>query len=353
LLILLKKLRQEAAVPYPFRNLIFEGGGVKGVAYVGALEVLDGAGILPQIERVGGASIGAVNAVLVALGYRSQEMLDILLPLDFQIFLDDSWGVVRDARRFLREYGWYRGETFRAWMGDLIAARTGNPRATFQDLRTLGFPALYLVGTNLSTGFFEVFSPEHTPRMRVVDAARISMSLPLVFTAVRDMRSDVFVDGGVLNNYPIRLFDRERYVADPAHRRVTGVHAAANAAAGPARPPGAPYVYNAETLGFRLDERRREIDVFRDGAEPVVNEIDDLFDYTHALVRTLLYAQEAVHLESEDWQRTVYIDTLGIGPFDFDIDRARKLALVASGREHARAWLEWYDAPDSRPFNRV
>jgi len=93
--------------------------------------------------------------------------------------------------------------------------------------------------------------------------------------------------------------------------------------------------------------------VFRDGAEPVASEIDDVFDYTHALVRTLLYAQEAVHLESEDWQRTVYIDTLGIGPFDFDIDRARKLALAVSGREHAQAWLRWYDDPGSRPFNRV
>ena len=52
---------------YPFRNLIFEGGGVKGIAYSGALAVLEQRGILRRIKRVGGASAGAINASLLAL----------------------------------------------------------------------------------------------------------------------------------------------------------------------------------------------------------------------------------------------------------------------------------------------
>jgi predicted patatin/cPLA2 family phospholipase len=68
------------------------------------------------------------------------------------------------------------------------------------------------MGTNLSTGFSEVFSAEHTPRMCVADAARISMSIPLFFAAIRNPRGDVYVDGGVTDNYPIKLFDREKYV---------------------------------------------------------------------------------------------------------------------------------------------
>ena len=50
------------------------------------------------------------------------------------------------------------------------------------------------VGVTPAVG--EVYSPEHTPRMRVVDAVRRSMSIPLFFTAIRDDRDDVFVDGG-------------------------------------------------------------------------------------------------------------------------------------------------------------
>ena len=45
---------------YHFRNLVFEGGGVKGIAYVGALEVLDQEGILKDIKRVAGTSAGAM-----------------------------------------------------------------------------------------------------------------------------------------------------------------------------------------------------------------------------------------------------------------------------------------------------
>src|SRR5579864_920356 len=54
---------------YPFQNLVFEGGGVRGVAYAGALDVLDRAGILSQIQAVAGTSAGAITAALVALGY--------------------------------------------------------------------------------------------------------------------------------------------------------------------------------------------------------------------------------------------------------------------------------------------
>ena len=53
---------------YPFRNLVFEGGGVKGIAYCCALGVLDERVILSRISRVGGTSAGAINATLLALG---------------------------------------------------------------------------------------------------------------------------------------------------------------------------------------------------------------------------------------------------------------------------------------------
>ena len=56
-------------MPYHFRNLVFEGGGVKGIAYIGAMQVLEEKGILTSVQRVGGTSAGAINATLLALGY--------------------------------------------------------------------------------------------------------------------------------------------------------------------------------------------------------------------------------------------------------------------------------------------
>ena len=199
---------------YPFKNLIFEGGGVKGIAYVGALQELEGRGIMKNIKRVGGTSAGAINAVLLALGYTLKETQKILMELNFNNFMDDSWGIIRDSKRLIEKYGWYKGDFFRDWIGGLIRNKTGTENSTFNDLRNQGLRELYLIGANLSTGFSEVFSCEHTPRVRVVDAVRISMSIPLFFAAVRNFREDVYVDGGVFNNYPIKLFDREKYI-DP------------------------------------------------------------------------------------------------------------------------------------------
>ena len=63
---------------YKFKNLVFEGGGVKGIAYVGALEVLEREKILKNIQRVAGTSAGAMVAVLVGLGYNTEDLRNIL-----------------------------------------------------------------------------------------------------------------------------------------------------------------------------------------------------------------------------------------------------------------------------------
>jgi NTE family protein len=327
---------------YHFRNLVFEGGGVKGIAYVGALEALERRRILEGIERIGGTSAGAINAVLLATGHTLEETLGILSKLDFNAFLDDSWGLVRDSKRLLDEFGWYKGDFFRDWIGQLIESKAGNRNATFNDLSRLGFKDLYLVGTNISTGYSEVFSTEHTPRMCVADAARISMSIPLFFAAVRNARRDVYVDGGLLRNYAVKLFDREKYLrrADRTRHGVTTEYYKTDNRHKPKS--SSRYVYNKETLGFRLDAKV-EIAMFRDAAEPPVTDVDDFFDYGWALIKTMLNAQNNAHLHSDDWQRTVFIDSLGVGTTEFDLGQAQKKALIKSGAAGVKAYFDWYD----------
>jgi len=338
---------------YQFKNLVFEGGGVKGIAYVGALQVLRSRGILENIQRVGGASAGAINAVLVGLGYSLSEVENILKSLDFKKFMDDSWGVARDTDRLLNEFGWYKGDYFREWIGEIIRAKTGTPDATFKDLadqkKVKGFRDLYFIGTNLSTRFSEVFSFEHTPRMCVADAVRISMSIPLFFAARRSPRGDVYVDGGLLDNYPVKLFDRKKYVEEYA--ATPSYYRAHNEQLVRQGKTISPYVFNMETLGFRLDTAS-EIPVFRDQAEPPRHKVDDFFDYVYALVDTVMNAQESQHLHNDDWQRTIYIDTLGVRTTDFDLSDEKKEALVKSGKENTERYFAWYDDPASRPANR-
>lgn len=338
-------------MPYNFRNLVFEGGGVKGIAYIGALDVLAGLDITSQIQRIGGTSAGAINAILLGLGFTSKETKDILWALDFNDFMDDSWGIARDTKRLIEKFGWYKGDYFREWIGKLIKEKTGSSESTFADIEAMkdkkNFKSLYFMGTNLSTSFSEVFSAEHTPRTCVADAVRISMSIPLFFAAKRSMRGDVYVDGGVLSNYPVKLFDRLKYLSSDNHTE-TKYYKKINKRMAASERPISSYVYNKETLGFRLDTKT-EISVFRDHAEPPHKKIDDFFDYTWAFINTVLEAQQSAHLHNDDWARTVYIDTIGVGTTDFDLDDKKKRALVKSGEKGALKYFEWYNDADSIP----
>lgn len=335
------------AADYHFRNLVFEGGGVRGIAYVGVIRELRKRGILQRIERVAGTSAGAINAVLLVTGYKQRETTNLLLDLDFRNFLDDSWGLVRDSRRLIRNFGWYKGDFFRDWIGKRIAEKTGNADASFDDFRGIGLRDLYLIATNLSTGLSEVMSAEHTPDMPVADAVRMSMSIPLFFQAIQSEKRDVLVDGGVLMNYPIKVFDRKKYIKPGnirKHALDTDYYKRDNKSI---RSTASPFVYNKETLGFRLDTRD-EISLFRDGRPAQTAEIDNFFNYGWALVKAALNVRDNVHLHSDDWQRTVYVDTLGVGSTDFEVSAKTKRKLITSGAKGVTQYFDWYDSARGR-----
>jgi len=198
------------------RNLVFQGGGVKGIAYVGALQKISatcGGEYLDDVLRVGGASAGAINALLVGLGFSINEMRDILNKTDIRAFLDDPdfrekffelkqnisfSGIFQDGGTVLKTYqklkktfGLFSGIAFRSWAEKLIEKKVHKKLITFQELKKLKqqdpntykhIKDLYFIGTNITTGYSEIFSAEHTPDMIISDAVRISMSIPFLFT---------------------------------------------------------------------------------------------------------------------------------------------------------------------------
>jgi NTE family protein len=292
---------------FPYRNLVFEGGGVKGLAYAGAVDVLDQAGISSQIERVGGASAGAITATLVSLGYTGDEVRQTFMNMDFTKFED---GGLLGPERLLEEYGWYKGDYFLNFIEEQIGRKTGNPRATFADVKRPDFKDLYVVGTELTQQLSVVFSNESSPDMAIADAVRISMSIPLFFAACK-VGDNVFCDGGVLNNYPISLFDKQRYLSDPS---------------------GDPDedITNQETLGFHLDNL----------SHPPVNTINDLFRYVDEVYEAIINIQRDLLMSNpDDVKRSVFIDNLGIKTTDFKLTRAQKLALIESGKDATEKYL--------------
>lgn len=338
---------------YHFKNLVFEGGGVKGIAYIGAIDELRNRGILDDIQRVAGTSAGAINAILVGLNYSKEDIEHILMTLDFTKFMDDSLGIVRDTARLIEEYGWYKGDYFRNWIGDIIKNKTGNADATFYELQEkkeeLGFKDLYFIGTNLSTGYSEVFSHEHTPDMAVADAVRISMSIPIFFASKRLANNDVYVDGGVLANYPIKIFDRQEYVIK--HGLEKNYYIKQNQHIKKSTNATPNLMYNQETLGFKLDSYE-QISIFHDHADPKHKDISNFAEFAISVVETIYNNQSNNHLHTDDWHRTIYIDSLGIKTTEFDLDDKQKRGLIQSGSDYTIKYFKWFDDLKNTPCNR-
>jgi len=310
-----------------FKNLVMEGGGIRGIAYIGAMEVLDSAGMLDSIERVGGSSAGAIQACLLAVGYTPAEIRTQLEATSFKKFNDGSFLAVPGAVRLRNKMGWYKGEALLQWLEERIAAKTNNPNMTFFQLfeqrKQYGNMELYITGTDLSWQRLRVFSHESYPNMRIADAVRISSNIPFYFQPIwmdqsgkcfemNDSSSSrsLMVDGGVLSNYPLAMFDSTRYTKGISTNS---------------------FEYNPETLGLQLEEPWLVDSPDSRRTKPFP--IDDNGSYFKAIYKLLV--DKPVY----DAARTVLISNLALSP------RIRKLPqhdvemLLQSGSAAARKFV--------------
>jgi NTE family protein len=313
------------AQPQPIiRNLVMEGGGSKGIAYGGALLELEKRGVLQGITRTAGTSAGAIQACLLALGYTPQEIVDIITNTPVESFNDDGF-VVKAAKRMVKEFGWFKGDSFLAKMEQVIYQRTGNSDLTFWQLHELAtsfpFRDLYVTGCNLTEQKLVVFSYETHPNMRVADAVRVSMSIPLYYKGVwlnpegKIIGNDqprtncgLFVDGGLLSNFPVEIFDHQRYL-DSTNKDST---------------------FNNQTLGLRL-ERCVQIDHELSQKHGLARQdITDIESYMDAL--TSIIMRNVKTPNPRDIERTIYINDQGFSARVRKVPEKERQQMMAAGQ---------------------
>lgn len=281
----------------PIKHLVFEGTGVRNAIYAGGLLELDEAGLLGHVESVAGTSSGSIVAAMYSVGYTPREIADEILALDFSRLLDGT--PIAGPVRLLTRYGWHKGDYFRETMRAIIAKKTGDARITFGECRARGYRGLRVVGCNVTQRVVRVFPDRLSQDMEVADAVRISMSLPLIFASV-PFQGDIYVDGGVMWNYPLGVFDEVDRV-------------------------------NAATLGFHV----------RSTPLSTPASIWTPHDYFAGLFESLIRQQESdLQQRPLDRARTITVADGGVGLADFGIDRASKLALIEAGRRATRDFLE-------------
>lgn len=290
---------------YKYKNLVLEGGGVRGLAYAGAIEVLEEKNIINNIEKVAGSSAGAIAGLMISLGYNSSEIDSILQNLKVQQF-NDGKDIVGKIIRIKKEYGLFKGNKFEKWIAGLIKAKTGDPDITFYELHKKhledhSFKDFYCTGTNISRQQLEVFSWESWPQMQLKTAVHISSCIPFYFRPVAidsngnelnaratELPFDLYVDGGMLCNFPINIFDsctsgRNALVSNDV-------------------------IYNYETLGLKL-ERAKQIEEFDENKTAIAPyHIKNMKDYTSAVMNLMMEKmnRNAADLSNERG-RTIYI----------------------------------------------
>jgi NTE family protein len=314
-------------------DLVLEGGGVKGIALAGAISVLDERGY--KFHKVAGTSAGSIVGALVAAGTPVKRLRDMMRAVDYSRFQDPPLlgrlGLPGVAAQVVLHKGWCRGDYVRSWLSEMLQEQKVR---TFADLRmddpgtdtairdTQGRNYRFVaMASDLTHGRLArlpwdyprrfLVDPDQTP---VVDAVRASMAIPFVFIPARCPDHIAggtawMVDGGMLSNFPVDVFDR----TDGAEPRWP-------------------------TFGIKLSARP---------GEARLNEVRGVVSLSTAMLSTMTGFYDRMHIDRTDVvARTIFVDTFGVKATDFQLSKGTAERLFESGRMAATTFL---DGDDDHP----
>ena len=362
-------------------DLVFEGGGAKGMAFVGAVAELLAAG--HSHERLLGTSAGAITATLLAAGYTVDEMnaalmeqedgrpvfagfmgqpdeftdaeldkggtLALLKNLDIALlprFLEDRMdrkvvqalargGKSRHLVALVERGGWFAARRFVTWLSaKLDAARTDGTPRNYSKMTLAQFHAatgvdLSMVASDTTDSRLLVLNHRTAPDCPVVYAVRMSMSIPLVWDEVtwraewgpyrgRDIAGHGVVDGGMLSNFPLELF----ISGAPQVTKVMGPK------------------QDTPVLGLMIDE---SMEVPGAGSGAAAKRPGALAEFALVtrigrLVDTATTAHDKRVID-EHGELIVRLPAKGYGTTEFDMSEARRNALVEAARQAMQGWI--------------
>lgn len=210
-------------------TLVFSGGGMKGIAYIGVLRCLeniksrftkynsdnlDNVGNVDNVDKndtdnyipdidiktVCGVSIGSFMSLLYIIGYSSDSLQDIIINKDLGELKDIS------INNFVNKYGFDSGKNIINWLEHLLENKGYSKDITLKELYLKTGIHYKVCCTNLNKYKMEIYDYIRNPNLKITKVIRMSMSIPLIFS-VKKCNKDIIVDGGIINNYPINIFD--------------------------------------------------------------------------------------------------------------------------------------------------
>ena len=200
-------------------TIVTSGGGVKGISYIGAFkkinEMIMERNILEKMENFKEeecnipkfdikcmccVSVGSIMGLVFILGYTYKEMEEEILSKNFEELTDMKF------KNFINTYGLDSGKKIINWIETLLIKRGYSKDITFKQLYAKTGIHYKVIATNLNKYSSTMFDYINTPKLRVVSAIRMSIGIPFIF-GMKRYNGDIHVDGGIINNYPIKLFE--------------------------------------------------------------------------------------------------------------------------------------------------
>lgn len=285
---------------------VFSGGGLKGFALVGAYQVLEAESF--RFKRVAGTSAGAILAAFIAAGYSGKEIQTMLEELDVPSLLDPRKTFFPfPFMKWVNVYnhlGLYKGKVLEKWFFHRLAAKGVY---TFGDLPR---DSLKLVASDLTNGRIIVLPDDlhkydiDANNFSVACALRMSCGIPFFFEPVTlktGKGESIIVDGGVLSNFPLWIFD------DKEGRKVRPI------------------------LGLKLSRRREE---------QCPHEIKNGLNLFEALFSTMKDAHDERYISRRHERDIIFIPVEDYSATQFDLDEDSKETLLEIGRNRTIQFLK-------------
>ncbi|KPU46029.1 patatin-like phospholipase [Oxobacter pfennigii] len=297
-------------------DAVFEGGGVKGIALAGALLAAEEVGY--RWVNVAGTSAGAIVASLIAVGYNSKEIKDIICELNFSAFNDKTMlsniPIIGPILSIMSVRGVYKGDYIEQWLREKYKAKG---KEKFKDIRTEDEDDMYkyklrVIASDISQKRLLVLPQDiilygiDPDELDIAKAVRMSMGIPLYYKPVvvrykkgNRNRKSFIVDGGLLSNFPVWLFDEEGIPSWP-------------------------------TFGFKLVDP--ELQENKEGKSTI--------NYILSILSTMMEAFDQRYIEISNFNRTIAIPTLGVKTTDFNLSKEKESELYNSGYKAAKHFFE-------------
>jgi NTE family protein len=302
-----------------YENLVFEAGGVKGVAYFGAILELEKRGLLSQFKRFGGTSSGSIFAAMLAIGFTADELY--------------NWkDVLSYSKASVKCYFWALCSLFKRFgMKDVSVVTSQVAKKMSEKVDTnITFGQLYektgkdlvIVVCNVNRRRPVYIHHAQFPDVKVIDAIGCSVCAPYIFRPKKyDWlgTEDYYTDGGISDSYPNWVYnDLEKLYAGETNQIDT-------------------HYISDKTLGIKLlaGDESNDYEVFK-GRE----EVSSVVDFTSGVLNTLVYQVERSVISDSYIRQTICIDTQETGAFNFDLNDEERENLVQSGIRGVKAYFK-------------